>query len=154
MDESSETRQEEVTTVDKQTPPQQVVQKTVRQAEPQAPGETPQRVYAKKKTLVRFNQIIWYIVSLVEVLLLFRIILKALGANPASGFASFIYTITTPFTAPFNGIFGVSVTGNSVFEWSTIIAGVVYACVAWGSVYLLDIMYPITPRDVERHSLA
>ncbi len=143
-----DTIQEEVTTIENQSP-QQVVRKTTTQAEPQAKGETPQKVYDKKKTIFRFNQIIWYILGLVEVLLIFRVVLKALGASPFAGFASLIYTITTPLAAPFSGILGVSITGNSMIEWSTTVAGIVYLCVAWGLVYLLDLIYPITPKDVE-----
>jgi len=82
-------------------------------------------------------------------LLLFRVVLKALGANPLVGFTSLIYSITTPLVAPFNGILGLSITGNSIIEWSTIIAAIVYFIVAWGFIYLLDLIYPITPNDVE-----
>jgi uncharacterized membrane protein len=140
--------QEEVTTIDRESP-QQIVKKTTRQVEPQAKGEAPQKVYEKKKTIFRFNQIIWYILGLIEVLLVFRTVLKILGANPFVGFTSLIYSITAPLIAPFSGILGVSTTGNSTIEWSTIIAGIVYLCVASGLVYLLDLIYPITPNDVE-----
>ncbi len=140
--------QEEVTTIDNQSP-QQIVKKTTRQVEPQAKGEAPQKVYEKKKTIFRFNQVIWYILGLVEVLLVFRTVLKILGANQFIGFTSLIYAITTPLVAPFSGILGVSITGNSIIEWSTIIAAIVYLCVASGLVYLLDLIYPITPNDVE-----
>ena len=144
----AETTQEEVTTIDRESP-QQIIKKTTRQVEPQVKGEAPQKVYEKKKTIFRFNQIIWYILGLVEVLLAFRVALKALGANPFTGFTSLIYSITTPLVAPFNGILGVFITGNSTIEWSTIIAAIVYLFVAWGIVYLLDLIYPITPKDVE-----
>jgi hypothetical protein len=139
---------EEVTTVSNESP-QQVVRKTTRQVEPQAKGEAPQKVYEKKKTIFRFNQVIWYILGFVEVLLVFRTILKMLGANQFVGFTSLIYAITNPLVAPFAGILNISVTGNSVIEWSTIIAAIVYLCIAGGLVYLLDLIYPITPRDVE-----
>ncbi len=144
----SDTTQEEVTTIESQTP-QQVIKKTTRQVEPQAKGEAPQKVYEKKKTIFRFNQVIWYILGVIEVLLAFRVALKALGANLLVGFTSFIYSLTTPFAAPFSGILGVSVAGNSIIEWSTIIAAIVYLVVAWGFVYLLDLIYPISPKDVE-----
>ena len=140
--------QEEVTTIDNQSP-QQIVKKTTKQVEPQAKGEAPQKVYEKKKTILRVNQIIWFILGLIEVLLLFRVVLKALGANPLVGFTSLIYSITTPLVAPFSGILGLSITGNSIIEWSTIIAAIVYFIVAWGFIYLLDLIYPITPNDVE-----
>ncbi|HUD09885.1 MAG TPA: YggT family protein [Patescibacteria group bacterium] len=144
----SDTTQEEITTIDNPSP-QQIVRKTTRQVEPQAKGEAPQKVYEKKRTIFRFNQIIWYILGFVEVLLVFRTILKMLGANQFSGFASLIYAITNPLVVPFNGILRMSVTGNSVIEWSTIIAAIVYLCIAGGLVYLLDLIYPITPKDVE-----
>ncbi len=144
----ADTTQEEITTVSNESP-QQVVRKTTRQVEPQAKGEAPQKVYEKKKTIFRFNQVIWYILGFVEVLLVFRTILKILGANQFVGFTSLIYALTTPLVAPFNGILSISVTGNSVIEWSTIIAAIVYLCIAGGLVYLLDLIYPITPNDVE-----
>lgn len=139
--------QEEVTTIDDTIP--RVVRKTVREVEPEVRGEAPQQVYEKKKTIFRFNQVVWYIAGLLEVVLAFRFILKLLGANPFSGFTNFIYSLTDIFVAPFNGILGVVVSGNATVEWSTIIAAIVYLCVAWGIVYLLDLMYPITPTDVD-----
>ena len=147
MDQAN-TSQEEITTIENQSP-QQVIKKTTKQVEPQVKGEAPQKVYETKKTIFRFNQIIWYVLGLVEVFLIFRIVLKALGANPSDGFTSFIYSLTAPLAVPFHGILAASITGNSVVEWTTIIAGIVYLCVAWGFVYLLDLIYPITPKDVE-----
>src|SRR3989338_10866479 len=142
------TTQEEVTTIENQSP-SQVVKKTTKQVEPQVKGEAPQKVYEKKKTILRFNQIIWYILGFVEVLLVFRFVLKALGANQYIGFTNLIYSITSPLALPFRCILGISASGNSVLEWSTLIAGIVYLCIAWGFVYLLEIMYPITPKDIE-----
>ena len=142
------TTQEEVTIVENQNPVQ-VVKKTTKLAEPPVKGEAPQKVYEKKKTILPFNQIIWYVLGFTEVLLIFRVILKALGANQYVGFTSLIYSVTSPLALPFSGILGISVTGSSILEWSTIIAGIVYLCVAWGLVYLLEIVYPITPRDIE-----
>ena len=138
--------QEEVTITDSP----QVIRKTTTSTEPIAKGGAPQKVYETKKTIFRFNQIIWYILGLIEVLLAFRVVLKALAANPFIGFTSLIYSITGPLVAPFQGILGISATGNSTIEWSTLIAATVYVCVAWGLVYLLDLIYPITPKDVEQ----
>ncbi|MBI4973851.1 YggT family protein [Candidatus Roizmanbacteria bacterium] len=128
---------------------QQVVKKITRQVEAQVKGEAPQKVYDKKKTIFRSTQIIWYILGFIEVLLAFRILLKMLGANSSVGFTSLIYSLTAPLALPFSGILGVSIEGTSLIEWSTIIAAIVYLCIAWGLVYLLDIIYPITPKDME-----
>ena len=141
------TTQEEVTTIDSQSP-QQIVKKTTKQVEPQAKGETPQTVYEKKKTIFRSTQVIWYVLGFIETLLVFRIFLKMLGANSSIGFTNFIYSLTSPLASPFNGILGLSISGNSIIEWSTIIASIVYLCIAWGLIYLLEIVYPITPKDI------
>ncbi|MEK7526702.1 MAG: YggT family protein [Patescibacteria group bacterium] len=124
---------------------------TTEQVVPAATGEHPQVVYNKKKTIFRFNQIIWYILGLIEVLLMFRFILKALAANPNSSFVNLVYSLTRPLVSPFVGIFGITVAENSVLEWTTLIAALVYLCVAWGLVYLLGLFFPITPSDVEAH---
>lgn len=140
--------QEQVTTTDT-NPPQQVVTKTIQQVEPAAKGEAPQKVYEKKKTIFRSSQIIWYVVGLLEVLLGFRLIFKILAANETSGFVNMIYAITDKLILPFRQIFQEGVSGNSVLEPSTIVAMIVYAIFAWGLVYLLDLINPITPERVE-----
>jgi hypothetical protein len=89
------------------------------------------------------QNIVWYILGFIEILLAFRFVLKLLGANPASGFVNFIYSITGILTAPFDSIFGVTraTAGEtrSVFEPSILVAGAVYALIAWGIVKLITI---------------
>lgn len=140
-------KQETVTT--NTAAPLQTFTQTTKQVVPAATGEHPQTVYNKKKTIFRFNQIVWYILGLIEALLMFRFILKALAANPNSGFTDLIYSLTQPLVAPFIGIFGTTIAQNSVLEWTTLIAALVYLCIAWGLVYLLGLFFPITPSDVE-----
>lgn len=117
---------------------------------PPTPGEHPKNTYDKKKAIFRAYQVIWYILGVVEILLLFRVILKALGANPTSGFANLIYAFSNPLAAPFNGIFQVGVVEGSVFEWSTIIAALVYAIAAYGLVKLFQFVKPTNPQEVEQ----
>jgi len=87
------------------------------------------------------KSIIYYILGVIETLLGLRFIFMLLGANPRSGFTSFLYAITGIFIAPFSGIFNpVSTTGlsaRSVFDPATIIAMAIYALVGWGMVKLL-----------------
>lgn len=93
------------------------------------------------KTTAR--NVVWYVLGLIISLLGFRLILKLLGANPSSGFVEFIYGVTGILTAPFDSIFGVSraqtAEVNSVFEPSIVVAGIVYALLAWGIVKLISI---------------
>lgn len=43
---------------------------------------------------IKSKNTIWYILSVIEVLLLLRFIFKLLGANTGSGFTIFLYSIT------------------------------------------------------------
>lgn len=78
------------------------------------------------KPIYRGTQIVWYILGVIETLLAFRFILKVMGANPNAGFTDFIYTITLPFVGPFLAVFNRSTLEGSVFEWTTILAMLVY----------------------------
>lgn len=126
--------------------PEKVIRTT--KVTPGVVTEHPQRVFEKKKTIFRLYQVIWYILAVIEVLLAFRVALKALGANSISMFVSLIYALSAPFAIPFLGIFPTSASGSMVFEWSTIIAAIVYALIAYGLVHLLQLVKPVTPREV------
>ena len=88
------------------------------------------------KPLYRGTQVVWYILSIVEVLLAFRFVLKLLAANPAAGFTSFIYGITYIFAAPFVSVFRLTQVSGSIFEWTTLLAMVVYWIIALGIIKL------------------
>jgi hypothetical protein len=91
---------------------------------------------ASTKPLYRGTQVVWYIVGILEVLLAFRFILKLLGANSAAGFTSFIYSITHPFAAPFLNVFKKTQVQGSVFEWTTLLAMLVYWLLAMAIIRL------------------
>ena len=81
---------------------------------------------------IKFTQAIYLIFGVIEVLLLIRFALKALGANAETGFAQLIYAITGPLVAPFLGLFGTPTpTGGAVLEPYTSLALVIYAAVGW-----------------------
>lgn len=82
------------------------------------------------KPLYRGTQIVWYIAGLLEALLAFRFLLKLFGANAAAGFTAFIYGITQPFAAPFLSVFRITRVEGSIFEWTTLLAMLVYWLVA------------------------
>lgn len=118
---------------------------------PVAVEESGQKAYHKKKAIFRTYQVIWYILGIIEILLAFRLILKALGANPLSGFTNLIYTLSDLLALPFAGILPVTATSNSVFEWSTLIAATVYLIVAYGIVELMQFVKPVTSEEVEQN---
>jgi len=89
------------------------------------------------KPIFKGTQIIWYLLGLLEVLLAFRFVLKLMGANAEAGFTSFIYGITWPFTAPFLAVFQKTTVQGSIFEWTTLLAMLVYWLIALAIVKLL-----------------
>lgn len=92
--------------------------------------------------IVIAQRLIWFIVGVVNVLIAIRFILLLLGANQSAGFVDFIYGITGPLVAPFVGIFGAPTYGSFMFEWSSILAVVIYSLIAWGIVKLLTLSRP------------
>lgn len=130
------------------TPNARVVETTSRVTPEHVVGEHPLETYKQKKVIFRTYQVIWYILGVIEVLLIFRILLKMLGANPNSGFANLIYVLTEAFAYPFAGILQVSYAQGHVFEWTTMIAMVVYVILAYGLVQLFQLVKPTTPQEV------
>lgn len=149
MDEEKEVHKTtEVTT----SAPQHVVTTTKKVVkEPSVKTEPPQEVYETKKSIFRTYQIVWYILGVIEVLLIFRLLLKGFGADPLSGFATLIYALSDPFAIPFAGVLGVTTAPElgAYIEWSTLIAMAVYWIVAFGIIQLFQFIKPVTPREVE-----
>lgn len=102
--------------------------------------EPERRVYTFKVT-----QLIWLIFGIIEGLILIRVVLKLIAANPAAPFAAFIYAVTEPFLQPFIGLTGTPSAGGVVLELSSIIAVIVYALLAWLIVKIIDIAF-YSPR--------
>jgi uncharacterized protein YggT (Ycf19 family) len=88
----------------------------------------------------RAAQITYLVLGVVEALIITRVILKLLAANPGSGFVRVIYNVSAPLVAPFQGIFPTPVTQNSVLELSALVAIAVYAVIAWALVRLIAIV--------------
>ncbi len=99
------------------------------------------------KPLYRGTQVVWYLFSAIEVVLLFRFLLKLMAANPDAWFTSFIYTISYPFAAPFLYVVRSSQVSGSVFEWTTLLAMLVYWVLAWGIVRLFVMGKPVSTGE-------
>jgi ABC-type Na+ efflux pump permease subunit len=99
------------------------------------------------KPLFRGTQVVWYLFTLLEIFLVFRLGLKFAGANPYAGFSNFIYTATWPFAQPFIAVFRPTFVGSQIFEWTTLLAMVVYYLIAWGIVSLLTMSKTISTPE-------
>ncbi len=75
--------------------------------------------------------------AIVETLLVFRLGFLLAGANSNNGFVNFIYDVSKPLAAPFQGI--VADTGN--LEYASPIAMVVYAVAA---LLLIAVLFAVT----------
>lgn len=91
----------------------------------------------QEQTLYRTTRIVWYAFSVLEALLLLRFVMKLLGANPGAAFTEFVYGITAVPLAPFQLVFETNSVGESVLEWSTLLAVAIYWFIAWGIVHLI-----------------
>lgn len=177
MDPRTPTRSEEEVTREESAGSGQVVKKTTNVGPTQAAEQTTQtshtptgqttrtstvvgmsaagaQEFGRKKSLYYVYQTLWYLLGFVEIILAFRFILKLLGANPDSGFASFMYSLTEPFAGGFANLFhaskGQGVETTALVEWSTLVAMAVYALVVWGVIKLLQIGKPVEPDEVVR----
>jgi uncharacterized protein YggT (Ycf19 family) len=87
----------------------------------------------------RVTEAIYLLFGIIDGLLLIRLVLKLLGANPHAGFASWTYGVTDFFLAPFRGLLPTYVSGQTVFELSLIIAILIYSLIALALVRLTGI---------------
>ncbi len=102
------------------------------------------------KPLYRGTQIVWYIFYIIETVLAFRFLLKLLGANTGASFTQFIYSLSAPLANPFRYVVDAPRVGQSVFEWGTLLAMLVYWIIAWGIVRLFVMGKPVS--RIEAHS--
>ena len=99
--------------------------------------ENHQQVF-KDQNQIRANIRYWtraisyFLLGVLEIILLLRFIFRLLGANAYNSFIPFLYNLSYPFVAAFHGIFDARTVGNGVLEFSTLIAMLIYALLVWG----------------------
>ena len=82
---------------------------------------------------------IYLLFGIIDAMLMIRLVLKLMGANPHAGFASFTYGVTDFFLAPFRGLLPTYVSGQSVFELSLVFAILIYSLIALALVRLVAV---------------
>jgi len=102
------------------------------------------------KPLYRGTQAVWYVLWIVEAILAFRFVLKLISANAEAGFTEFIYTISNPLVTPFSFVLRSTNLEETVFEWTTVVAMVVYAIIAVALVKLLVMGKPVSRFEAEK----
>lgn len=86
------------------------------------------------------SAIVWWIAGALNVILVFDFVFRAASANDV-GFVRFIYAIGNALAAPFDPIFGATVShATYLVRWGDLVAIAVYSIVAWGIVRLIRIL--------------
>ena len=118
-----------------------------------AVSETVDNVEARRSTAYWVSGVVYFLFGLIEIVIALRVLLKLLAANPNAGFTQFIYNLSAPFVAPFEGIVGTPAASNgAVFEFSSILAIIVYLLLSWIIVKLLQLLIdrPVTGVSASR----
>jgi uncharacterized protein YggT (Ycf19 family) len=100
----------------------------------------------------RIGQLVYLIFGVVIALIAIRFVLLLLGANPNAGFTDFVYDVTGPLVAPFEGIFGAPDVETGVFDPASLVAIVVYSLIAWVVAKVIDISLGETRSGVRSSS--
>ena len=74
---------------------------------------------------------VWIFATVMEALLGFRFLLKLFAANPNNLFASMVYAASDVLVYPFHNLVRNPAIGNGVFEFTTIIAILLYLFLTW-----------------------
>src|SRR5689334_11449664 len=95
----------------------------------QSPPRAPRRAaFHAERIAQALIQLISLATGILESLLLVRIVLLLLAANPDAGFSRFVYGVTAQFITPFQGVFPNSFSlGGATPDEGAIIAMIVYA---------------------------
>jgi YggT family protein len=128
-----------------------VIEETYVQREPvmQTQHQVVEDPSAGGRVLVaRISGIIWLLFGILNGLIGLRILLKLIAANPTTDFARFVFSVTDPFLAPFNGLVGSPAVNANVFEISAVIAILAYTLLAWVIVRLFKLLF--TPARKEQ----
>lgn len=88
---------------------------------------------ANRNALIsRLVNFIHFLTAALGVLLFLRVLLRLFGANPDNTFAQVIYSLSNPFVAPLNNLFGTPAFGRSqALEVNTLVAIAAYAILAY-----------------------
>lgn len=104
------------------------------------------QVHTEVRTPVEtvISRVIWYAFGVIEAFVGARFLLLLFGANAEAGFVDFVYRVSDVWMAPFLAVFDTQRVAGSVFEWSALVALVVYAFIAWG---LVALVRAVSPRE-------
>ena len=109
--------------------------------DPAAPVADSSEVVSSFNPARRSVELTYLVFGVINGLLLIRMVLKLLGANPLAGFTSFVYGVTDVFLAPFHNLLPPVGNDQSQFEMSVVVAILVYMLIGWVIARVVTIMF-------------
>lgn len=100
----------------------------------------------------RAIEFVYLVFGVFVAMLLIRMLLKLLAANPDAPFTGFVYGVTNALLVPFHSLLPNWVSGQAIFEPSVAIAIIVYALIGWMLARLLAIMFSRSVTTATRRS--
>ena len=94
-----------------------------------------------RNTTFKLTQVIWMLLGFLETVLALRFLFKLIGVNPANAFATLLYGFTDLFVTPFASLTRAPSAEGMVFEFSTLIAMLVYALVFYALERLVYVIF-------------
>jgi len=94
-----------------------------------------------RDTTFKVTQVIWFLLGFLESVLALRFLFKLIGVNPANSFATILYGFTDLFVAPFANLTSTPAVEGMVFEFSTLIAMLVYALIFYALERLIYVIF-------------
>ena len=110
-------------------------------------SEEPAMAEPESEVVSSFNpgwravQLVYLVFGVIDGLLIIRVALKLLGANPRAAFANRIYGVPDYFNAPFPNLLPTIGNEQSQLEMSVVIAILVYALIGWALARFVAIVF-------------
>lgn len=98
-------------------------------------------VRAELRDFFLARRAIYRVLDVFEALLVLRLILRAIGANPANVLVFFTYKASEPLISPFRGFLGIMPVGGFTLEWPAAIAIVLWPVFAFIIVRILVLLW-------------
>lgn len=104
-----------------------------------------ERAASRLNTIGKAIEAVWMIVGVLEALLAMRFIFEIAGAHRTAGFIEFLYGVTSPFVAGFDGIFPIGRFGANIFDPNILVAMLVWALI--GALIARLLTFAIEPQN-------
>lgn len=111
--------------------------------------------FPNEPPLFRASELVWYVLSAIQVLLVLRFMLKLLGVNSTESFTNIIYGATNYIVYPFTSVLFSPISNSvNIFEWPTLLAIVTYWLLALAIIKLLTLGRPQLSRIEQARMLS